>query len=116
MAFLGLGHPADLSGGATASKHIELTLVDPCRPVLAGMIDAQHARYLLGRATVSGQATRGVLAHAIPRRIPDRCRGRRSREKTARQLPAITREANRFQPASEMPHSDHAGSSQRTGI
>src|SRR6516164_7729939 len=116
MALLGLGHPADFPGGATASEYIELALVDPCRPVLAGMIDAQHARDLLRRGAVSGQAPRALVAHAIPRRIPVRRRGRRSRQKTARQLLAITREATRFQPASEMPHSDHAGSSQRTGI
>src|SRR6516225_12347000 len=69
MAFLGLGHPADFACSATASEHIELTLVDTRRPVLAGMIDAQHARNLLGREAVSRQALPTLLAHAIPRRI-----------------------------------------------
>ena len=116
MAFLGLRHPADFSSGGTAPENIELTLVDPCRPVLASMIDAQHTRDFLRRRAVSGQAARAPVAHAIPRRIRVRGRGRRSRLKTARQLLPITSEASRFQPASEIPHSDHAGSSQRTGI
>src|SRR5437660_4707512 len=115
MAFFGLCHPADLAGAAAASEHIELTFIDPRRPVLAGVVDPQHARDLLGRLAVAGQAVR-ALAHAIPRRIAPRREGRRSREKAARQIPPIIKEASRFHPASEMPHSDHAGPSQRTGI
>src|ERR1700746_150109 len=92
MTLLGLGHPADFSGRTTTPEHIELTLVDPCRPVLAGMIDTQHARDLIGRAAVSRQAVWTRLAHAISRLIPARRRGRRSRQKTARQLLTMTRE------------------------
>ena len=116
MAFLGLCHPADLAGAAAASEHVELTFINPRRAVLAGVVDPQHARDLLGWIAISGQALWVRFAHAIPRRIPPRREGRRSREKAARQLPPITKEASRFHPASEMPQIDQAGSSQRTGI
>src|SRR5438552_16123826 len=116
MAFLGLCHPPDLAGGRAAPEYVELTLIDPCRPVFAGMVDPQHTRDLLGRIAFAGQAMRARFAHAIPWRIPPRRGNRRSCEKAARQPPPITTEAIRFHPASEMPHSDQAGSSQRVGI
>src|SRR5215831_13947753 len=116
VALLGLRHAADLVGATAPPEHVELALIDARRPVFAGVVDAQHPRDLLGRVAVSGKALRPAFAHAMPRRIPaPRC-GRRNRLKAARQPAVIASEARRFQPASETPHSDHAGSSQLTGI
>src|SRR5215472_11869490 len=116
VALLGLRHAADLVGVTAPPEHIELALIYARRPVFAGVVDAQHPRDLLGRIAISGKALRPPFAHAIPRRIPASRGGRRNRLKAARQPAAIASEARRFQPASEMPHSDHAGSSQLTGI
>src|SRR6516164_1409009 len=116
MALLGLGHSADFTGAATAPEHVELTLIDSCCSVLAGMIDAQHSCDLFARLGIARQPVWVFHSHAVSRQISACRRGARRRQKTAQQTPTITREANRFHPASEIPHSDHAGSSQRTGI
>ncbi len=55
------------------------------------------------------------VAHAVPRRNPGPPQGLRDCRNAARQQPVMTRDASRFQPASDTPHSDHAGSSHRTG-
>src|SRR6516164_2765838 len=90
MTVFGLGHTADLAGPSGPAEHVELTLIDARRPVFAGVVDAHHARDLIGRRGVSGQTMEALFAHAMPRRI---LAGWRSCRKTARQLPAITIEA-----------------------
>ncbi len=115
MALLGLGHRPNRPRRMAASEHIQLPFINAGRAILAGMIDAQHARELLIGGTVARQAMSRSFAHAVPQRNPARSRSLRDCRKAARQQPIMIKDASRFQPASEMPHSDHAGSSQRTG-
>src|SRR5262249_14096544 len=111
----GLGHLADHSRAAARPEHVQLTFIDPRRPVLAGVIDPQYAGDFLDGLAVAGQPMAEGLTHVVPRWTPVRCSGPRNCRKARRQHPVMTREATRFQPASEIPHSDHATSSQRTG-
>ena len=62
VALLGLGHLPDHPGGAAAAEHVQLPFIDAGRAVLAGVIDAQHARDLLVGRTVARQSVSHVCS------------------------------------------------------
>src|SRR5271169_3277268 len=114
MAVLGLGHATDLGNRMAAPEHREVPVVNARRAIFAGMIDAQHAGDLVHRQRIAGQAMAGCLGHADLLATPVRM-FLRARSNAARETPAITTEAKKFKPASEIPNNVQAGSSQRTG-
>ncbi len=100
MALLLLRHLVDRARSAAAADDRELPGIDACRAVLAGLIDADHSRRVVHRHPVAGQVGWTFDGHAATR---EKLRRRAAKPQNA----AIASDARRFQPASEIPNSDH---------
>src|SRR5262249_53228941 len=113
-----IGHVTDLVAGAAAPHDRELSLINPHRAVLTGLVDANHALDLVRRQRIAGQIGRPLRCHAAAPGISPAGRRHtmpRAYSHATTQQPSMITDASRLKPASDTPNRVQAGRSHSTG-